>query len=135
VQGGDRRDVDNRAALAVGDHPLDGRTGGEVDPFHVDREDAPKLLLGHPRQEEVREDAGVVQEHVEAPHVSTASAVVASTPLDRETSAAIGRPRPRVAQLRGDLYGIGPAIGEDDGRPGLARAARAREAEAFAPRR
>ena len=65
VDGVDRGDVDDRAAVALRPHLRSRRPDAEERAADVDVEDALELLRGDILEQEVREDAGVVHEHVE----------------------------------------------------------------------
>ena len=61
----DRRDVDDRAAVALLPHLRRGGPDAEERAADVDAEDAVELGRRHVLEQEVREHAGVVDEHVE----------------------------------------------------------------------
>ena len=61
----DRADVDDRAAVALLAHPPGGRLRAEEHSLDVHRLDAAELLEREAVEQQVGEDAGVVDEHVE----------------------------------------------------------------------
>ena len=130
----DRRDVDDRAAVALRAHLRGGGLDAEERAADVDVEDALELRRRHVLEQEVREDAGVVDEHVEPAERSTAvvdePVDVVSRPRCRPAAETTDRPSRGEALARG-FEPVRAPVGEHDGGARLGEPARAREAEAL----
>ena len=133
VDGVDRRDVDDRAAIALRPHPRRGGADAEEAAADVHAEDPLELLRRHVLEQEVREHAGVVDEHVEAAERRDGGRhQTLDVGLRRDV--ALGRrdlpPGGREAFVRG-VEPVAPTVGDDDGGAGLGQPTRARKAESL----
>ena len=133
MDGVDRRDVDDRAAVALRPHLRCGGLDAEERAADVDADDAVELRRRHVLEQEVREDAGVVDEHVEpaeARHGRLDEPVDVvldrDVALDQRRAATVGDEPAECA-----FEPVGAAVGEHDGGSRLGQPARAREAESL----
>ena len=109
-----RRDVDDAAAAALGDHLLGGELGGEEDAAQVDVEHLVEVVRGGGEDRGARFDAGVVDHHVQPAvfghggiHQALQVVELANIGLNAEAAAAIGADLP--LQLFGGL-GVGAVV-------------------------
>ncbi len=120
----DRADVDDRAAVALLAHPPGGRLRAEEHPLDVHRLDAAELLERQAVEQQVGEDAGVVDEDVEPAerlhgglHEALGVFGVVHGSDRRGNRPALGR-----KPLRRRLEPVGPHIREQDGGAGVCQA-------------
>ena len=133
VDGVDRGDVDDRAAVTVLPHPGRRGTNAEEGTADVHADDAVELGGRHVLEQEVREDARVVHEHVETAegrdrrlHQALDVLLDGDVALDGDDVRPAAARRSRAASSRSSA-----PVGDHDRGSGFREPARAREAEAL----